>query len=300
MRNRYSVFVHLLILIFGVGLATRVDAQTGFAKRTEAQKVAGLSHDVVIEWNNAALNVFRANRTPPPVASRTLAILHAAIYDAVNGIDRTHETYFVPSRVPASASLESAASAAAHSVLVALFPAQASSFDDLNALILSAVPDTPQKRAGITWGEEVAQQILTWRASDGSSATIPAPSGSGPGIWLPTPPAFAAYLLPQWGFVLPFAMSNATQFRPPGPPALSSAKWAADYNEVKALGAAANSTRTPDQEQIALFWADGAGTETPSLWERIVLSASTVANEGRRIVSIRHENCPALRRSVSM
>jgi membrane-associated phospholipid phosphatase len=80
---------------------------------------------------------------------------------------------------------------------------------------------------------------------------------------VPTPPAFAAYLLPQWGFVTPFAMMDHVQFRPPGPPALNTTKWTADYNEVKALGAAVGSTRTTNQTQIALFWADGAGTETP-------------------------------------
>src|SRR5206468_10936657 len=92
--------------------------------------------DVVTDWNAAALNVIRANGTPPPIASRALAILHASIYDAVNGIDRTHEAYFVQSAAPASASKEAAASAAAHKVLVTLFPINAPSFDDLNATTL--------------------------------------------------------------------------------------------------------------------------------------------------------------------
>ena len=91
----------------------------------------------------------------------------------------------------------------------------------------------------------------------------PPPVGTGPGAWEPTPPAFAAYLLPQWGFVAPFAMESSDALRPPGPPPLDSAEWAADYNEVKALGAAVESTRTADQTEIARFWADGAGTETP-------------------------------------
>jgi membrane-associated phospholipid phosphatase len=82
-------------------------------------------------------------------------------------------------------------------------------------------------------------------------------------VWVPTPPAYFPYLLPQWGFVVPFAMSNSSQFRPPGPPPLDSQRYAADYNEVKELGAAVGSTRTAEQTQIALFWADGAGTETP-------------------------------------
>ena len=93
--------------------------------------------DVVTDWNNAALDAIRAGRTAPPIASRSLAILHAAIYDAVNGIARTHEPYLVPSAVPASASREAAASAAAHQALVNLFPATTSTFDALHAAILA-------------------------------------------------------------------------------------------------------------------------------------------------------------------
>ena len=219
--------------------------------------------DVVTDWNTSALDAIRAGHTPPPIASRSLAILHVSIYDAVNGITRTHEPYLVQSSASASASLEAAASAAAHKALVNLFPAAASSFNTLHAAILAAIPNAPQKTAGIVWGEFVANQILAARANDGSDAIVAPPGGSGPGVWVPTPPAFAPYLLPQWGFVAPFGMSNSSQFRPPGPPALDSEQYAADYNEVKELGAASGSTRTAEQTQIALFWADGAGTETP-------------------------------------
>jgi hypothetical protein len=219
--------------------------------------------DVVTEWNNAALDTIRAGHTVPPIASRSLAILHVSIYDAVNGIARTHDQYLIPSAVPASASREAAASAAAHDVLVNLFPANTATFDALHAAILTAVPDGPRKTAGLVWGEFVASQILAARANDGSNAVVPPPGGSGPGVWVPTPPAFLPYLLPQWGFVAPFAMSNSSQFRPPGPPSLDSQRYVADYEEVKELGAAVGSTRTADQTEIALFWADGAGTETP-------------------------------------
>ena len=219
--------------------------------------------DVVADWNNAALDAIRAERTAPPIASRSLAILNVSIYDAVNGIARTHEPYLVQSAVAASASRKAAASAAAHEALVNLFPASASSFDALHAAILAGIPNGPQKTAGITWGEFVANQILAARANDGHDAIVPPPGGSGPGVWVPTPPAFLPYLLPQWGFVVPFAMRNSSQFRPPGPPSLDSQRYAADYEEVKELGAAVGSTRTAEQTEIALFWADGAGTETP-------------------------------------
>ena len=232
--------------------------------------------DVVTDWNNAALDAIRAGNTPPPIASRNLAILHASIYDAVNGIARTNEPYLVQSAAPASASRPAAASAAAHQALVDLFPANASSFDALHVAILAGIPDSPHKRAGIVWGEFVANQILAARANDGSNAVVPPPVGSGPGVWVPTPPAFLPYLLPQWGFVVPFGMNSSSQFRPPGPPSLDSQDYAADYEEVKQLGALVGSTRTDDQTEIALFWADGAGTETPpGHWNSI---AQTIAD----------------------
>jgi hypothetical protein len=247
--------------------------------------------DVVTDWNSAALDAIRAGSTAPPIASRSLAILHVSIYDAVNGIARTYESYLVQSAVAASASPEAAASAAAHEALVNLFPASASTFDALHAAILAAIPDGPQKTAGIVWGEFVANQILAARANDGSDATVEPPGGSGPGVWIPTPPGFLPYLLPQWGFVTPFAMSSSSQFRPPGPPSLDSEQYAADYDEVKALGAAVGSTRTEEQTQIALFWADGAGTETPpghwnSIAQIIAAAQGNTLEENARLFAL--------------
>ncbi len=247
--------------------------------------------DVVTDWNNAALDAIRAGNTSPPIASRSLAIFHASIYDAVNGITRTHEAYLVPSAVPPSASREAAASAAAHDALVNLFPASASSFDALHAAILATIPNGPQKTAGIVWGGFVANQILAARANDGSNAIVSPPGGSGPGVWVPTPPAFLPYLLPQWGFVLPFGMTNSSQFRPPGPPSLDSQQYAADYDEVKGLGAAVGSTRTEDQTEIALFWADGAGTETPpghwnSIAQIIAAARGNTLEENARLLAL--------------
>src|SRR4029434_9797945 len=131
------------------------------------------SADVVTDWNNAALDSIRAGNTNPPIASRSLAILHVSVYDAVNGIARTHEQYLIPSAVPASASRKAAASAAAHLTLVNLFPARTSIFDALHAAILATIPNGPQKTAGIAWGEFVANQILAARANDGSTAVVP-------------------------------------------------------------------------------------------------------------------------------
>ena len=252
-------------------------------------KTAGA--DIVTDWNEAALDAMRVEHPGPPAAARALAILHASIYDAVNGITRTHTVYHVHGNVPASASAEAAASAAAHSVLVSLFPASAARFDALYAASTAAMPRTPHTSAGTEWGRDVASQMLAWRAGDGADASVPVPSDSGPGYWIPTPPQMAPYLLPQFGFVTPFAMSSPDQFRTSGPPALGSEEWAAAYNEVKAYGAAVNSLRTPDQSQIAVFWADDAGTETPPghfnhIARDVAIQAATTLEENARLFAL--------------
>ncbi|AMY09594.1 PAP2 superfamily protein [Luteitalea pratensis] len=240
--------------------------------------------DVITDWNTAALNAIRVNRTSPPVASRALAILHASMYDAVNGISRSHEPYLVQSAVPSSASKEAAAAAAGRRVLMTLFSREPHRFDQLYLVTLAGIPDGPHKRAGIAWGEYVAAQILAARDNDGSAAIVPVPEGGAPGAWVAMP---LPYLLPQWAFVRPFTMPASDSFRPGGPPALDSARYVADFNEVKTLGAAVGSTRTVDQTLIALFWADGAGTETPpGHWNSIAqvaagMSGNTLEQDAR-------------------
>jgi hypothetical protein len=247
--------------------------------------------DVVNDWNSSALDAIRAERTPPPIASRALAMLHASIYDAINGIARTHEPYFVQSAVPSSASKEAAASAAAHKILAALFPAQAPGFDALHAATLATLSDGPRKSHGVAWGESVAGHILALRANDNSQTSVPLALGSGPGAWQPTPPGFAPFLLPQWAFVAPFAMPADSHFRPTGPPALDSAKYVEDYDEVKLLGAAVRSVRTPEQTLIALFWADGAGTTTPpghwnSIAQTVAFSMGNTIEQNARLFAL--------------
>jgi membrane-associated phospholipid phosphatase len=225
---------------------------------------SGASADVVTDWNTAALDAIRSGRTSPPRASRSLAMLHAAIYDAVNGISRAHETYRVASAVPRSASEEAAAAAAARTVLVALFPTRAEGFEALYRAHLGAIADGPHKDAGVTWGRRVGAEILQWRSSDNSDVPVAPPVGETPGSWQPTEPSLTAYLLPEWAFVAPFAIPTGSYFRQESPPPLNSAAYADAFNQVKAFGAMVGSSRTPDQDIIALFWADGAGTETPS------------------------------------
>src|SRR4051812_43428373 len=217
------------------------------------------SASVVVEWNQLTLDAIRQTGMNTPLASRALAITQAAVYDSVNAIDRSFEPYHAHVEASRGASLEAAAAQAAHDALSALFPARAGTFDAALAADLKGIP-VGRARQGIAVGRDVARQILAWRSTDGSGATVPYTPGTDPGDWQPTPPALLPALAPQWPNVTPFALSAGSQFRPAAPPALDSAEYAAALNEVKDLGRADSTTRTADQTQIAFFWRDGAGT----------------------------------------
>jgi hypothetical protein len=222
-----------------------------------------LAADLVLEWNEVLLDAIRATNMNPPRASRAMAIAHTAIYDAVNAIERTHEVYAVNVLASPLASTEAAVAAAAHAALTRLFPSQTEAFDDNLANSLAAIPDGLAEDLGVELGEEVAAQMLALRAGDGSDVVVPYTPASDPGDWRPTPPANAPALLPNWPDVTPFAMTSGSQFSPNNIPALTSAKYTAAFNEVKSLGSINSATRTADQTNIALFWANGGGTATP-------------------------------------
>jgi hypothetical protein len=176
-------------------------------------------------------------------------------------------------------------------VLLALLPTDEAQFAALHASTLAGLLDGPQKRTGLEWGAFVADRILAWRANDNADAVVPPPGSGGLGAWQPTPPLFADYLLPQWGFVMPFAIPTGAHFRPLGPPPLESARYAEEYDEMRALGAAVGSTRTPEQDLIAQFWADGAGTETPpghwnSIAQRVAAARGNTLIENARLFAL--------------
>src|SRR5262245_63028232 len=129
---------------------------------------------------------------------------------------------------------------------------------------------------GVEVGSEVARQILDWRSTDGSDATVTYTPGTDPGDWRPTPPAFLPALAPHWLYVTPFAMTSGDQFRPGAPPALDTADYTAAFDEVKSLGRADSTTRTEEQTQIARFWNDGLGTAFASgYWNKVAQSVTT-------------------------
>jgi hypothetical protein len=243
--------------------------------------------DVVTEWNLEALKAVKGANTPPPMAARNLAMVQAAVFDAVNAVDPKYRSYHANVAPQPGASAEAAAVEAAFRVLGSLYPQNLTTFAAKYGQSLDAIPDSPAKQQGRDLGQAVAQQIIDWRGGDGSGAVVNYTPGTQPGQWRPTPPANAPALYPQWPNVTPFAMTSATQFRPHGPPTLDSARYAADYDEVKALGAKGSTLRTAEQTEIARFWADGAGTVTPpGHWNMIAADVAeqrgnTVAQNAR-------------------
>jgi membrane-associated phospholipid phosphatase len=213
-----------------------------------------LSGDLVLRWNSIALAAIRVGAPIGPLANRALAIVQAAVYDAVNSIDQTHHPYLTLISAPSGASEDAAAAQAAHDALVALFPPQVLPLDLQLKASLQGIADGDAKTAGIMVGQTAAQNILAARANDGSDKTVDYTPGTNPGQWQPTPPAFAPALAPQWGSVTPFSLQSGSQFRPPPPPALTSPEYTADFNQVKDVGALDSTTRTADQTEAALFW----------------------------------------------
>ena len=232
--------------------------------------------DTVTQWNLTMIAGLEAAGVPPPPAARIGAIVQASVFDAVNGIARQYTPYHVAPAAPAGASRDAAVAAAAHTALVALIPGQRPLFDAQLAATLAQLSDDPAHpgqsvQRGLAWGTTVANDILAWRATDGFT-TVPPPYtvGTAPGDWQPTPPAFLgppqAPLFRQFATMTPFALTSPAQFLPPGPPPLDSARYAQDLAEVRALGSATSTTRTPEQTQTAIFWQ----ADTPAaMWNRV-------------------------------
>ena len=218
--------------------------------------------DSVTDWNQTAIRATEVAALPPPPQSRAMAMVHAAIFDAVNAIDGRYAAYAADIKAPAATSKEAAAASAGHGVLVRLFPEQQAALDASLAASLAQIVNGEGKKQGVLVGRVVAARVYEIRKTDGAAGKADYAFGSGPGVYQRTPPMNAQPVLSHWGRVKPFVLGSAGQFSPPGPPAYGSAKFVKDFDEVKALGARDSRTRTNEQTAIALFWA---GSEIPPL-----------------------------------
>jgi len=198
-----------------------------------------------------------AGAQPPTIHStRSFAILHASIFDAVNNIDGTYSPYLVRlSNVSRPASQPAAADQAAHDVLVALYPAFQTTLDAELQQDLAQIPEGQDKTDGVSVGQAVATQILAFRSTDGANITPPSfVPGNQPGDYQFTPPNFAPADFTQWAQVTPFALARTDEFRPEPPPQLTSDEYTDVFDEVKSLGFITSKTRTPEQTLIGTFW----------------------------------------------
>lgn len=229
--------------------------------------------DVVLDWNEVVLDAIRTDRTPPPRATRALAMTHVAVFEAVNAVLGGYGTYHEVGDAPDGASPEAAAAAAAHRVLGALYPAQQASFDAALAASLAAIPDGPAETTGREWGVTCADAILELRRADHSADLVDSYAPPGAGWWAPTPPGFAPALLPNWPRVTPWALRHLAALRAPAPPGPNNDEYTAAFREVKRLGGKTSTARTADQAEIARFWDDGPGSATPpGHWNAIAQS----------------------------
>lgn len=246
------------------------------AQNTTQPKSNSSGEDVILQWHRVLQETIRTPGQQPPTIFpvRSFAMMHAAMFDAVNSIDGSYTPYLM--NVPGSknASIEAAAAQAAHDVLAALYPTRQDVFG--MELVNSLDGIEPNRlRQGVRVGEIVAARLLAARANDGWNVTPPPyvlpPT---PGNWQPAP-APAGFT--HYPGVTPFAITSNTQFAPTTPPSLTSAEYAADFNEVKEIGSATSATRTADQTLVARLWAN---VNTPTtvffVWNNV---ARTVALE---------------------
>jgi hypothetical protein len=274
----------ILIAFAGLGVCLSVMAGGAYSAPADRERQDVVDPSVqpvnpVVQWNRSLLAIVRTPKAQPATIhpTRSFAIMHAAIYDAVNAIDRTHKPYLVNlTGVSRFASQNAAADAAAHTVLATLYPNFQANLDAQLQQLLAQIPDGADKAEGMRVGQTVANRILALRSSDGS-ANVPIPFifGTAPGDYQSTPPNFPKQ--PQfthWSHVTPFALERASQFRPGPPPTLTSDTYSDVFNEVQSLGIAGSTTATADQALTGRFW-NGA---IQNYWNEIAQTASVAHN----------------------
>ena len=216
-----------------------------------ALSVAPARADVVTDWNMIT-NALVANDVGNNPRLRTLAMVHVAMSDAINTVQNRYTRVVATVPLAPGASAEAAAATAARQILTQIYPEQKAKIEEAYAASLKAIPDGPAKTEGIKLGMEVADAVQADRANDGTNAPDTYRPHAAPGAYVPTTPP----LWEQYARAKPWVLKSADQFRPGPPPALSSAEWARDYNEVKSLGGTKSTARTAEQTEAVTFWGN--------------------------------------------
>ncbi|MGU3540665.1 vanadium-dependent haloperoxidase [Methylobacterium sp. A54F] len=218
--------------------------------------------DIVMDWNAKADAIAAEKQLGPSPHGRNFAILHTAVFEAVNAVEGRYAPYRLSLAPQPDASKEAAAATAGHDVLVALYPDQKESLNETYARMLADLDDGVAKTKGIELGKRAASGMLAERFEDGSEARENYRPHGAPGAYVPT----VIPLFSHIGRMKPWVLTSGAQFRPPPPPALTSETWTRDYNEVRKLGARNSTIRTPEQTSIGRFWfLAGARTFNPIL-----------------------------------
>lgn len=228
----------------------------------------------VLEWNARAAQLIvgpGGAAKVPPLGLVDLAIVHTAIYDAVNAVEGfPFRSYAVVPNVAGPASGDAAVAAAGRATLIALFPARSADIETWYAASLAAIPDGEEEENGISVGEATAAGILARRASDGRNAGTPiVEPPAATGVWVRTPPALAAPQAPWARSITPWLMSYPSQFRPGPPPRLRSRTYRTDYEETRDLGGAVGGFATDGQKDVGRFWADSPMLQWNRSWRGI-------------------------------
>ncbi|HYP15692.1 MAG TPA: hypothetical protein VEQ65_00665 [Opitutus sp.] len=220
----------------------------------------------VVYWNEKVINATRLSRNPPPIAALHIATFHAAIYDTVNSVTRTHRSWLNREPAPADINLEAAIASASFTVLNTLW-GQSTNPRNLQLAYdeaIAAIPDGPAKTDGIAWGRKIAELVLAERAKSGYDKPIPGVYASNDaGKWRETPAGFRPAVLPHIAKCTPFVMTACDQFRAPPPPALDSKEYAEELAYVAKVGARDGAERTEYETLSTPFWADDLGSATP-------------------------------------
>jgi hypothetical protein len=206
--------------------------------------------DVITDWNEKAVAAGYAARVTPGLSARNIAMVHIAMFEAINSIEPRYTPYRARLAAESSVSRDAAAASAAHYILVRAYPEQTKELEKALEASLAAVPDGSPKTEAMRLGEQAARATLDERRADGSDAPNTYRPFTAAGKYVPTD----FPVMTNWGLVRPLALKSGGQFRPPAPYALTSSQWAKDYAEVKKMGAKAGSARAAEQTEIARFW----------------------------------------------
>jgi hypothetical protein len=276
--------VRLIILALLAALAVGLGGSAA-ASRAHAQPAAADTY--VTYWDNVANQAFTAATVPPPDGFVISAYVAIAVYDSVLAIEGGHQPFAVDVEAPEGASPEAAVVAAAHTILANYLPAQrATILDPAYDQSLGTIRDGVAKEDGVATGEFVARILIRKRAGDGFRAPVgyTPPDPPIPGVWIPTAPSppLATYM-PN---MTPFSLRTPSQFRPGGPPPLSSRRWARDYNEVKEIGSRTSTTRTAEQTLAARFWGEPPIQQAHGAFRKFILEHQLDVADASRFMAM--------------